>query len=636
VLAVSTDPAHSLGDALGVALGAVPIPIPTRRGELLAAELDAPGALAAWLAEHRAALETLAERGTWLDRDDVRRLLDLSLPGVDELIGLVELVRLAGAASCEEVVVDTAPTGHTLRLLAMPEELRRLAGALDRLQTRHRIVAESLGGAWHPDRSDALIDEIEGQGREIEDLLRDPERTAFHWVLLPESLSVAETRDGVRALEEAGIAVPELIVNRMATASDTPCPMCDARRWAEQEAVNELRVSFPGRAVRFLPELDREPRGLPALRRIAKSPLPQPLPRAYPHPPPRAGEGRPHPQHNAKVPPLPFGVEGRRDARERGLGGEGLLFFGGKGGVGKTTCAAAAALLLAERRPGERILLLSTDPAHSLSDVLDVPLGDDERPVPGAPPNLRARELDAARTFADWRARHLDAVEGWLEEAGGGVAEGEREAWRDLLDLAPPGLDELSAVSALLDALSGAPDAAAYDLVVVDTAPTGHTLRLLETPAALLAWVQALLSLMLKYREVAGLGSLAAELVELSRGLRHLGELLRDPVRTGFVVVTRAAELPRRETVRLLAELERLGLAVPAVLVDAVIPAGCARCDRAVKSQELEIRRLRREAGAVGEMRRSCAIIRAPAVFPPPRGVQALADWGRTWETGAE
>ena len=69
---------------------------------------------------------------------------------------------------------------------------------------------------------------------------------------------------------------------------------------------------------------------------------------------------------------------------------------------------------------------------------------------------------------------------------------------------------------------------------------------------------------------------------------------------------------------------------VHAIIVDSVVPAGCPRCGRAAKSQESEIRRLRKEAGG------ACAIIRAPAVFPPPRGVRALADWGRTWETEAE
>jgi arsenite/tail-anchored protein-transporting ATPase len=561
--------------------------VAVRRGRLWAAELDARGALDRWLGANRADLEILAERGTYLDRGDVHRLLDLTLPGADELIGLLELLRLAGAVDCERVVVDTAPTGHTLRLLAMPEEMRRFAAALDRLQGRHRVVAETFSGARSRDGSDGLITEIEAQGKETADLLRDPERTQFHWVLLPEALSVAETRDGVRALEASGIAVSELIVNRVTPPPESPCALCDARRQAEKAALDELKAGFPGAAVRFVPEQEREPRGVAALRRIR--PSPPPLSQLPPHP--RRERGDQQKQRQKKK-----GLE--LDFLPR------LVFFGGKGGVGKTTCAIAAALQVAARRPEERVLLLSTDPAHSLGDGLKMELGDDERSIPGAPSGLRVRELDAVRTFAEWRARHLDGL----------------EEWRDLLDLAPPGLDELSAVSTLIDAVP------VYDRIIVDTAPTGHTLRLLEAPAAMLAWVQALLSLLLKYRETVGLGSLASELVEMSRGLRHFGELLRDPAETGFVVVTRAAELPRRESVRLLAALARLGIAVPAVIVDAVTPPGCPRCDRIARTQEREIGRLRVET-------KPCAIIVAPAVVPPPRGVRALKAWGRTWET---
>jgi arsenite-transporting ATPase len=276
-----------------------------------------------------------------------------------------------------------------------------------------------------------------------------------------------------------------------------------------------------------------------------------------------------------------------------------LLFFGGKGGVGKTTCAAAVALELAERRPERRILLLSTDPAHSLGDVLEVPLGDDERPVPGAPAGLRARELDAVRAFDRWRDRHAATAPGDLE---------------DLLDLTPPGLDELVAVSTLLDAVFGRGDGApAFDLVVVDTAPTGHALRLLEMPRLALAWDHALLSVLLKYREAVRLGDLAAELVELSKSLKRLEALLRDPARTRFIAVTRAAELPRRETTRLLRALAELSIAVPALVFNAV------------SSVAGELKGARRLAGG------RCAIMIAPAELPPPRGVERLERWVRTW-----
>jgi arsenite-transporting ATPase len=290
-----------------------------------------------------------------------------------------------------------------------------------------------------------------------------------------------------------------------------------------------------------------------------------------------------------------------------------LLFFGGKGGVGKTTCAAAFALAVAEQRPGARILLLSTDPAHSVADVLEVALGDEEKPVPGAPPGLRARELDAGRAFAAWRDRHGESVDEAVAAfavQGAGVGE--------IVDLTPPGLDELIALATLVE--TTVEGETARDLVIVDTAPTGHALRLLEMPDLALAWDHYLLSLLLKYREAVGLGRFAAELVELSRSLKRLQALLRDPACARFVVVTRAAELPRRETMRLLEALRKLEVAVPAVILNAVPPAGCVRCGGSLEDTE-------------GMRLSRCAIMRAPAAFPPPRGVRRLTEWVRTWET---
>ncbi|HYO15075.1 MAG TPA: ArsA family ATPase [Thermoanaerobaculia bacterium] len=298
-----------------------------------------------------------------------------------------------------------------------------------------------------------------------------------------------------------------------------------------------------------------------------------------------------------------------------------LLLFGGKGGVGKSTCAAATALALAAERPEAQFLLLSTDPAHSLGDILEVPLGDDERAVPGGPPNLKARELDAPRAFARWRDRHGETAAGALaaftSDAG---------AVEDFLDLAPPGLDEIVAVATLLDATLGADSGEPVcNLVVVDTAPTGHALRLLETPKAALEWDHALLSLLLKYREAVGLGDLAAELVALSKSLKRLDALLRDPERASFAVVTRAAELPRRETRRLLQALGQFGIAVPAVIVNAAVPSGCPRCGSSGEEAAALARDCVRLASG------PCAIMEAPATFPPPRGNGGLAHWIRTW-----
>ena len=119
-LLVSTDPAHSVKDSLA---GAQPPP------NLQVIELDARECLAAFKRQHGPKLYAIASRGTFLDHYDISRFLDLSLPGLDELMAWLEIAAWAAARRYQAIVVDTAPTGHTLRLLAMPALLRNWLGA---------------------------------------------------------------------------------------------------------------------------------------------------------------------------------------------------------------------------------------------------------------------------------------------------------------------------------------------------------------------------------------------------------------------------------------------------------------------------------------------------------------------------
>lgn len=597
-LVVSTDPAHSLGDALGLRLSASPRLV---RGRLFAAELDADRALTRWLGARERAFREIAARGTYLDDDDIDALFRLSLPGVDELVGLVELRRLA--AGFDQVVVDTAPTGHTLRLLEMPATLGHLATVLDDLQAKHRAMAVALRGAARRDAEDAVIEELQEEAASLRELLRAPERAQFHWVTLAEELSLLEAQDGVAALRAAGMRVARLIVNRLTPAPRGRCALCSARRGEEARVLHEARsLGLPMAAVA---DQDDEPRGPAALAKVGRALSARSL------------------GHLTKSP-----KSLTRPAREGGAAALGhltkwiapegtrLVFFGGKGGVGKTTAAAAAALALAEG--GQRVLLLSTDPAHSLGDALRVEAGDEERE---AAPGLRVRELDATGAFRRRRDDYRAAVEELFETLRGGSAFDapfDRMVMEDLIELAPPGLDELFALLAVVEALPRA------DVIVVDTAPTGHALRLLELLAKAREWVQVLLQILLKYRKVTGLGHLARNLTETARELRELDELLHDRQRARFVAVTRAAELPRLETARLLKALQRLRVAAPAVLVNALTPPGCPRCRRAAVREKRQIDVLRKA-------RRGWAMLAAPAVAPGPRGAEALREFGRTW-----
>ena len=568
------------------------------------------------MTRHRRALADIIEHGTWLDRHDVDELLELAVPGIDELIGLIEIVRLASARpGWDLVVVDTAPTGHALRLLASPQAVQSLVAVLDALQRDHRIVREQFARIARPEASDRLIASLEHDAVETGELLRDRTRASFRWVMLAEELAAAETVDALRALERLGVIVDEIVVNRM-TPPGRPCPVCDSRRAAEAKVLVAVRRLSGDRPVRLVDAEVKEPRGAAALLRIW------------------AGlKARTTNVAGLKARTTSVVVRTFRSADTTrlaapmltmaSLAGTRLLFVGGKGGVGKTTVAAAIALRLARTARTANVLLLSTDPAHSLGDVLRSPASDAAGPVAGAPRNLHVRELDAPaalaakRTVLEGSLRSLaDALGG--EEAGVMV----NRSLTELVDLAPPGLDELMGVLSVLEARGR------YATVIVDTAPTGHALRLLEMPAVARQWVQALLRMLLKYRKVVRPGPLANDLVELSRQIRTLQAVLTDRTATRFVAVTRAAELPRLETGRLLAKLRRMRVAAPLVIVNAVTPATgeCPRC-RVIRTGEgLEMKRL-------GRLCRDyrCAIIQAPLAVPPPRGIVPLARWGRTW-----
>jgi arsenite/tail-anchored protein-transporting ATPase len=260
-----------------------------------------------------------------------------------------------------------------------------------------------------------------------------------------------------------------------------------------------------------------------------------------------------------------------------------VLLFTGKGGVGKTSVAAATAVRAAAR--GRRVLVTSTDPAHSLGDALDEPLGD--RPTPVGPPGGAARwpgggRLDAQQIDAQARLeRHWRDVRDYLVAllAWGGVGELEAE---ELLLL--PGLDELFALIDLKVQLASA----AYDLVVVDCAPTAETLRLLSLPDALTWYVDRVLG---PGRRVAKavrpltrtLGpsgapvplpdeQVFATVERVHRDLADVHQLLQDPSRATLRLVVNPERLVVAESQRLATTLSLFGYAVDAVVANRVLP----------------------------------------------------------------
>jgi arsenite/tail-anchored protein-transporting ATPase len=247
-----------------------------------------------------------------------------------------------------------------------------------------------------------------------------------------------------------------------------------------------------------------------------------------------------------------------------------LIFFGGKGGVGKTTLAAAFATLLAGG--GEKTLLVSTDPAHSTSDVLGAKLSREPTELEE---NLFGVEIDAAADAAAY-------VERVKEDAHGSVSPEVLPAVRQHLDLAKtsPGTEESALFDRFVDLIALSPGE--YERIVFDTAPTGHTLRLLTLPALLTAWVEG----MVRQREkVAGmermLRNLAGEegsdedpvlnrLRERRDKFHHARHRLLEDA--NFYLVLIPERLPIEETSRTLDTLTENGIEVGGLVVNRVLP----------------------------------------------------------------
>lgn len=243
-----------------------------------------------------------------------------------------------------------------------------------------------------------------------------------------------------------------------------------------------------------------------------------------------------------------------------------VLLFTGKGGVGKTSIAAATAVRAA--RSGARTLVVSTDPAHSLADALDVPLGGEPTPVER---NLAGQQVDArARLETHWRQ-----VQEYLISllAHGGVDELEAEELSVL-----PGLEEVFGLVDVRDHVA----AGRHDLVVVDCAPTAETLRLLSLPQALGWYVQRLAPLARTWGSVIQPllrdsvpppqpGVLAA-VEELHRTLDGVRRVLVDSQTTSLRLVVTPERVVMAEGRRLLGHLSLFGYNVDAAIVNRVLP----------------------------------------------------------------
>mgnify|MGYP001559297389 CR=1 FL=1 len=261
-LVISTDPAHSLADSLGQKIGDE---IKEIKGvkNLSALEVNAQKALSQFKVKYEAQIKKIFDTSTYLDQEDIDSFFALPIPGIDEVMGFKTIVDLIEEAKFDKYIVDTAPTGHALRLLTLPELLDEWIKVLAKMRWKYRYMVETFSGKYNPDEGDDFLVEMKKTVKRIEGLLKDRERCEFIAVTIPEDMAILETERLLNDLNRYGIKVKQLIVNNVLELRD--CEFCRERSNAQEEYVKQIKRKFSNLRTTIIPLQPREVKGVEVL-----------------------------------------------------------------------------------------------------------------------------------------------------------------------------------------------------------------------------------------------------------------------------------------------------------------------------------------------------------------------------------
>lgn len=545
VLLVSTDPASNLDEVLGVTLGNHPTAVPTI-STLFAMNIDPEKSAAEYrermVGPYRGLLPEAAVKSM---EEQFSGSCTLEIAAFDEFSQL--LGDPTATAEFDHVIFDTAPTGHTLRLLTLPS-------AWDGFMEQNTTGTSCLGPLAGLQAQQKLY-------QESVKALGDPAITTLVLVARAEASALAEAARTSGELAELGVRNQHLVVNGVFNAIDTSDPYAIALQQRGAAALSDTPDSlkaFPQTIVKLCPEGIL---GIDSLRRLGTVDSV-----AF-------ADVNTNEEVVDRVDGLPLLSELIDDLVAPG---HGVILAMGKGGVGKTTVAAAVAVAIAER--GFEVHLSTTDPAAHIAAAMN-----DERL-----PNLSVSRIDPEAETARYSAEVLSKAGANLDAQGKALLEE---------DLRSPCTEEIAVFRAFADAVA----AGAGKFVVLDTAPTGHTVLLLDSALAY-------------HREVTRQSS------EMPEAVENLLPRLRDPNFTRVLIVTLPEATPVHEAAALQRDLRRAEIEPYAWVINQVL-SPLPITDPLLKQRQSHEQMYLRE---VKEVQASHVAI-IPWQIEPPTGIEALS-----------
>ncbi|KTG07733.1 arsenic-transporting ATPase [Haloprofundus marisrubri] len=446
-LLVTTDPAPNLSDIFGEEIGHEVTAIDDI-DNLSAIEIDPDEAAE----EYRQ--ETIEPMRELLDDEQIQAVEEqLNSPCVEEIAAFDNFVDFMDSPEYDVVVFDTAPTGHTIRLMELPSDWNA---------ELEKGGSTCIGPA-------ASMEERKKDYERAIDTLQDSEKTSFAFVGKPEDSSVDEIQRSASDLGELGVKSQLLIINGYLPESVCEDPFFEGKREDEQAVIERAKSELDADAMATYPLQPGEIAGLDLLADVGGV--------LYDGDDATVDVGSATNVEEEES--VDFDSLADPDAIAEKLqsvdGETRYLFFTGKGGVGKSTIAATSATKLAEA--GYETLVVTTDPAAHLEDIFGEPVGHE--PTSVSQVNLDAARIDQEKALEEYRQQVLDHVTEMYENKEDSEIDVDAAIASVEEELESPCAEEMAALEKFVAYF----EEDGYDIVVFDTAPTGHTLRLLELPS---------------------------------------------------------------------------------------------------------------------------------------------------------
>ncbi|MFZ5975693.1 MAG: TRC40/GET3/ArsA family transport-energizing ATPase [Bacillota bacterium] len=499
-LIVTTDPAANLSDVFEQEIGHKVTKIENIEN-LYAMEIDPDKATMEYKERSLAPMRDL------FDEEMIKIAEEqLSGPCTEEMASFDKFIDFMNGAEYEVIIFDTAPTGHTIRLLELPVDWSR------------HIEESSKGSGQTCMGPVALIQESKKKYDEAVAKLRDPRYTDFVFVMQPEQTSLDETVRSSNELKEIGVNTTRIIINGFIPEAEAVNSFFRSRYEMQQEYLKKAKDAFKNIPIQTMDLFDAELKGIDMFRKSAG--------RLF------AGNGE-----KDGVETLIYPEKGRRKN----------IFYSGKGGVGKTSLACITAVQTAKK--GYKTLLMTTDPAAHIGNVLDRPVTDEITKIEGVE-NLYAVKIDQKKATEDYKKSIIEDAEGKFDE-------NTIKAMKE--ELESPCTEEMAAFQKFIEHASGND----FEVIVFDTAPTGHTLRLLELP---MDWSK---QIQLKAGQSA---TISAGDKKQKERFDKVIEMMKNEDETTFAFVMYPEKTPIIEAFRASKELETVGIKTQLVVANLVIP----------------------------------------------------------------